>query len=56
MLTLENFASKLGQGNLASKIDIANFVRKTDFEDKLKNLNKKATSNKTKNKLVEDEF
>ena len=56
MLTLENFASKLGQANLASKNDIANFVRKTDFEDKLKNLNKKATSNKTKNKLVEDEF
>ena len=56
MLTLENVASKLGQGNLASKIDIANFVRKTDFEDKLKNLNKKATSNKTKNELVENEF
>ena len=56
MLTLENFASKLGQANLASKNDIANFVRKTDFEDKLKNLNKKATSNKTKNELVENEF
>ena len=56
MLTLENFASKLGQANLASKSDIANFVRKTDFEDKLKNLNKKATSNKTKNELVENEF
>ena len=34
--------------NLASKNDIANFIRKTDFNDKLKNLNKKVTSNKTK--------
>ena len=42
--------------NLASKNDIANFIRKTDFNDKLKNLNKKVTSNKTKHWLVEIEF
>ena len=36
------------QANLASKSDIAALVRKTDFDDKLKNLNKKVTSNKTK--------
>ena len=31
-------------------------VKKTDFDDKLKNLNKKATSNKTKHVLVENEL
>ena len=35
-LTAENFAARLGEGNLASKNDIANFVNKTDFDDKLK--------------------
>ena len=42
------FAEKLKQANLASKSDIANFVNKTDFNKKLKNLNKKI--------LVENEF
>ena len=40
-LTAENFAARLAQANLASKSDIVNFVKKTDFDDKLKNLNKK---------------
>ena len=40
-LTVENFAARLGQGNLASKRDFTNYVEKTDFDDKLKNLNKK---------------
>ena len=40
-LTAENFAARLAQANLAYKNDIANFVKKTDFDDKLKNLNKK---------------
>ena len=53
-LTLENFASGLAQANLASKNDFVNFVKKTDFDDKLKNLNKKVTSNKTKHVLVEN--
>ena len=35
----------LAQANLASKNDIANFVKKTDFDDKLKNLNKKDAEN-----------
>ena len=30
--------------------------KKSDFDDKLKNLNKKLTSNKTKHLLVENEF
>ena len=38
----EYFATRLGQANLASKKDIANFIKKTDFDDKLKNLNKKS--------------
>ena len=38
-LTAESFAARLAQANLASKSDISNFVKKTDFDDKLKNLN-----------------
>ena len=34
--------------SLAAKVDIDNFVEKTDFDDKLENLNKKPTLNKTK--------
>ena len=42
--------------NLPSKSDIVNFVKKTDFDDKLKNLNKNVTSKKTKLVLVENEL
>ena len=38
------------------KNDIANFVKKTDFYNKLKNSNKNVTSNKTKNVLVKNEL
>ena len=38
----------MSQANLATKADIDDFVEKTYFDDKLKNLNKKVTSNKTK--------
>ena len=31
----ENFAATLKQANLASKSDIANFVNKLDFDNKL---------------------
>ena len=55
-LTAENFAARLAQINLASKSDVANFVKKTDFDDKLKNLNKKVISNKSKHLLAENEF
>ena len=55
-LTSENFTAGLAQANLASKSDIANFVKKADFDDKLKNLNKNVTSNKTKHVLVENEL
>ena len=39
--TAENFAGRLAQPNLASKNDVANFAKTTDFDDKVKNLNKK---------------
>ena len=34
--TSENFATRLAQANLASKSDIANFLKKTGFDDKQK--------------------
>ena len=55
-LTSENFASRLASANLAIKNDIANFVKKADFDDKLKDLSETVTSNKTKNVLLENEF
>ena len=39
-------AARLAQAKLETKVDIADLVKKTDFDDKLKNLNKKATSKK----------
>ena len=54
-LTSENFTARLKQANLATKAEIADFVKKTDFDDELKNINK-ITSNKTKHVLVENEF
>ena len=47
-ITAESFTARLAQANLASKNDIPNFLKKTDFYDKLKTLNKKFTSNETK--------
>ena len=35
-LASENFTARLAQANLESKSDIANFVKKTYFDDKLK--------------------
>ena len=54
----DNFTARLKQVNLASKNDIADFVKKkADFEDKLKKkLNKKVTSNKIKHVFVENEL
>ena len=39
----ENFTARLAQGNLPSKNDIAVLVKKTDFNKKLKKLNKNVT-------------
>ena len=37
-LTAENFTARLKKASLASKSDIANFVKKTDFDNKLKDV------------------
>ena len=51
-LPSENFAARLAQTNLARKRDLANFVKKTDFDAKLNNSIKNVTSNKTMHVLV----
>ena len=56
LITSEKFAARLAQVNLASKNDIAAFVKKINFDDKIKNLNKKVTSNKLKHLVVENEL
>ena len=55
-LTAENLTERLAQANLASKGDIANFVKATDLDGKLKKLHKKIVSNKTKYLLVKNEL
>ena len=40
-LTSKHFTARLAQANLASKNDIANFIKKINFDDDLKSLNKK---------------
>ena len=54
-LTIENFTARLKQVNIGTKCDITDFVKKGDFNYKIKNLNKKITSNKSKHLLVENE-
>ena len=56
MLPVENFTARLKQANLATKGVILDFVKYTDFYDKLKNLNKKVTSDKSKHLLVENQL
>ena len=52
----DNFAARVKQANLASKKDISDFILKNRFDDKLINLTKKGTTNKTKHVLVQNEF
>ena len=47
-LTADCFAARLAQAHLATKADIADLVKKKDFDKNLKNINKKVTSKKTK--------
>ena len=47
--TTEHFATKLKQAKLATK----NFVKKTDFDDKLKNFSKNVKTNKTRHLQIE---
>ena len=55
-LMVHNFAAKLAQAKLATKADIADFVKELHFDDKLNNIIKKATLNKTKHTLVENKI
>ena len=47
-LMSEDSAARIAQANLGSKNDIADFVKRIDTDDKLKNANKNITANKTK--------
>ena len=49
----ENFAVRLAQVELATKADIPDFVNLVDFDDNVKNLNKRVTSNKLKHVKAE---
>ena len=51
-LISEKFLARLAQVNFARKIDIAKFIKNTDFDDKLNYLYKNITSNKTEYALV----
>ena len=55
-LTAKKSAVRLKYANLATKADIADFIEKTDFDDKLKNLNKKVTANEAKQVEAEKEI
>ena len=51
-LSAKNFRARSTQASLTRKNDISNFVKKTDFDNKPKKLNKNVTSNETKPVLV----
>ena len=51
--TKENFGERLKQANLSSKNDIAGFVKKTHFDEKLTNINRKVASNKARHIDIE---
>ena len=50
--TADNFAARFAQVKLATKNDIAAFAKETDFDNEMKNINKKVT-NKAKHVDVE---
>ena len=52
IITQESFAARLAQANLAIKSDIANFIKKGDFDYKLKNLNKHVLVEKQLSELL----
>ena len=54
--TADNFAARLAQAKSATKDDIADFVKKTDFNNKIKRLMKKVTLNEIKNILFRNEL
>ena len=56
-MRVDNFAARLAKAKLTTTDDISDFLKKkkkkkkkkTDIDEKLKNINKKVTSNKMKN-------
>ena len=55
-LKANNLTATLKLVKLASKNDFANFVNKTDFDNKLLSFNKKIDLNKTKDVIVDNEL
>ena len=55
-LKANNLTATLKLVKLASKNDFANFVNKTDFDNKLLSFNKRINSNKRKHVLVVNEL
>ena len=53
---IKNLTETLKEAKLATKSDIANFVKEIDFDEELRNVNKKVTLNKSKHLLVENEL
>ena len=51
-----NYSLRLKEAKLATKNDIANFIKKTDFDDKLKMSIKKLLQNKTNRGWKETEW
>ena len=51
-----NFEARLVQEHLTTMADITDFVKEADFDNKLKSVNKKVTSEKIKHVLVENEL
>ena len=47
-MTTNNLETTLAQANLEAKADTDDLVEETDFDDTLKNLNKKLNSNKAR--------
>ena len=56
IINIRKLCCKIKQANLVSKSDIADLVKKKDFDNKLSDLNKRINSNKTKHVLVENEL
>ena len=54
-MATDNFSARLAQAKLATKVDIADFVKKASFDETHINVNKKGTLNKTRHVEVKNE-
>ena len=55
-MTADSCASRLAQTKLATKCDIADFVKKAYFVEKLININRKVTLNKARHVEIKDKL